>query len=51
MLEDNNEGSIVLEILAELGLLDEFYEAIDSDDISAAISLMRSAQIDEVGLS
>lgn len=47
MLKEDYEGSIVLEILAEHDLLDEFYDAIDSDDISEAISLMRKAHIDE----
>ena len=47
MLAEDYEGSIILEILAEHDLLDEFYDAIDLDDISEAISLMRKAQIDE----
>lgn len=41
------EGSQVLEMLAEHDLIDDFYEAIDSDNISKAISLMRKAQIDD----
>lgn len=41
------EGSVVLEMLAECDLLDEFYEAVDSDNTIKAISLMRKAQIDE----
>jgi hypothetical protein len=47
MNEDAFEGSLILEMLAELGLVDDFYEAIDSDNISKAISLMRRAQVDE----
>lgn len=41
------EGSIVLEMLAEHGLIEDFFEAIDSDNFSKAISLMREAQVDE----
>lgn len=47
MSEDTFEGTVVLEMLAEHGLVDEFYEAVDSDNFSLAISLMRRAQIDE----
>lgn len=47
MKEDTFEGSIILELLAEHGLVDDFFEAIDSDDIGKAIRLMRKAQVDE----
>lgn len=47
MEEDTFEGSIILELLAEQGLVDDFFEAIDSDDIGKAIRLMRKAQVDE----
>lgn len=47
MSEDNFEGSLILEMLAEHGLIDEFYEAVDSDNIPRAIFLMRNAQIKE----
>lgn len=40
------EGSLVLERLAELGMLDDFYEAVDVDDIDAARALMRRAGLD-----
>lgn len=43
----DDEGSIVLETLAEHDLLEDFLEAIDSDDIPKVISLMRRVQIDE----
>ena len=46
MSEDDFEGTIVLEELATLGLLDDFYDAVDSDDIERAIFIMRKAQID-----
>ena len=40
------EGTLVLEKLAENGLLDDFFSAIDSDDFSKAKSLMEEAGID-----
>ena len=44
---DSYEGSKVLEQLAEADLLEDFYEAVDADNFSRAILLMRKAQIDE----
>jgi hypothetical protein len=46
MDESDFEGTLVLERLAEIGRLDEFFEAIDSDDSGRAISLMRRANVD-----
>lgn len=46
MDEDDFEGSLVLEKLAEVGVLDEFYEAIDSDNFNQAKELMKSAGLD-----
>lgn len=43
---DDFEGTEVLEKLASIGKLDEFYEAVDSDDFSKVRSLMFSARID-----
>jgi hypothetical protein len=40
------EGSAVLEKLAEIGKLDEFYEAVDADDVARAVALMKRARID-----
>ena len=40
------EGTLVLEKLAEIGQLDEFFEAIDSDDFEQARKLMKRAQVD-----
>lgn len=40
------EGTLVLEKLAEIGKVDEFFDAIDSDDFSKATSLMKSAKVD-----
>jgi len=46
MDESDFEGTLVLEKLAEIDKLDDFYEAIDSDDFSKAASLMKRANID-----
>ena len=40
------EGTLVLEQLAAIDKVDEFFEAIDADDLVAAGKLMRAAQID-----
>lgn len=39
------DGTIVLEKLAEIGKVDEFFEAIDSDDFDQARALMRKAHL------
>lgn len=36
----------MLEKLAAIGKVDDFFEAIDSDDFAKAASLMRRAQVD-----
>lgn len=46
MDENEFEGTLVLEKLAEIGKLDEFFEAIDADDFERAKILMRKASID-----
>jgi hypothetical protein len=46
MDEMDFEGTLVLEKLAEIGKVDEFFEAIDSDDFDQATALMKRAQID-----
>ena len=40
------EGTLVLEKLAEVNLVDDFLMAVDSDDFSKAKSLMKQAHID-----
>lgn len=44
--ENNLEGSIVLERLAEVGLVDDFLEAVDDDNFGKAKSLMESVDLD-----
>ena len=46
MDEIDFEGTLVLEKLAEFGLVDLFFEAVDSDDIEKAKALMKKAKID-----
>ena len=40
------EGTLVLEQLAAIARVDEFFEAIDSDDIERATRLMKKAKVD-----
>lgn len=47
MSEEDFEGTLVLEKLAEIGSVDEFMEAVDSDDLAKAVSLMKRARIDQ----
>jgi hypothetical protein len=46
MDESDFEGTLVLEQLAEIGRVEDFFDAIDSDDVQHATSLMKKAQID-----
>lgn len=46
MEERDFEGTLVLEKLAEIGKVDEFFEAIDADDFDQAKVLMKRAQVD-----
>ena len=40
------EGTIVLEQLAAIGRVEDFFDAIDSDDTERAVFLMKKAKID-----
>ncbi len=46
MDENDFEGTLVLEKLAEVQKVEEFFEAIDADDFGKAASLMRRAGVD-----
>jgi hypothetical protein len=46
MDESDFEGSLVLERLAEIGQVEDFFDAIDADDAQRAASLMKQAKID-----
>ena len=46
MDETDFEGTLVLEQLAAIGRIDDFFEAIDADDVGRATALMKRADID-----
>jgi len=46
MAEAEFEGTLVLEQLATIGKVDEFFDAIDSDDVQRAVALMKRARVD-----
>lgn len=46
MAEQDFEGTLVLEKLAEIDRVDDFFDAIDADDFGEASSLMRKAGVD-----
>lgn len=46
MEESDFEGTLVLEKIAEIGKIEAFFEAIDSDDFAKAKALMKRANID-----
>lgn len=46
MDEGDFEGTLVLERLAEVGLVEDFFEAIDADDVPRAVTLMKKAKVD-----
>jgi hypothetical protein len=45
------QGTAVLEKLAEIDKVDEFFEAVDADDFRQATRLMRAAGVDEETIS
>jgi hypothetical protein len=46
MDETDFEGTLVLERLAEIGAVEDFFDAIDADDVARATALMKRARID-----
>ncbi len=46
MDERDFEGTLVLEQLAAIGRIEDFFDAIDSDDVRRAVSLMKKAGVD-----
>jgi hypothetical protein len=46
MNETDFEGTLVLEQLAAIDLVEDFFEAIDSDDVRRAAQLMKRAGVD-----
>lgn len=51
MNENDFEGTLVLEKLAEIGKVEDFFDAIDADDFSKAQALMKRAEIDAATIS
>jgi hypothetical protein len=46
MNETDFEGTLVLEQLASIGKIEDFFDAIDADDSERAVQLMRKAGVD-----
>jgi hypothetical protein len=46
MDEHDFEGTLVLEKLASIDRIDDFFAAIDADDVPRAVALMRRAGVD-----
>jgi hypothetical protein len=46
MDETDFEGTLVLEQLAAIGKVEDFFDAVDSDDVERATALMERANID-----
>jgi hypothetical protein len=46
MDEKDFEGTLVLEKLAAIGRVEDFFDAIDSDDVARAARLMKRAKVD-----
>jgi hypothetical protein len=46
MDESDFEGTAVLEQLAAVGRVEDFFDAIDADDLDRAKSLMKKAKLD-----
>ncbi len=40
------EGTLVLEQLAAIGKVEDFFDAVDSDDVERATALMKRAKLD-----
>jgi hypothetical protein len=46
MDETDFEGTLVLEQLAVIGKVEDFFDAVDADDVSRATALMKRAGLD-----
>jgi hypothetical protein len=46
MDETDFEGTLVLEQLAAIGKVEDFFDAVDADDVGRATQLMRRANLD-----
>jgi hypothetical protein len=50
MDESDFEGTLVLEALAAIDKVDEFFDAVDADDVARAVMLMKAARIDAANI-
>jgi len=50
-LEEEFEGSLILEKLAQIDCVDEFFVAIDSDDFDRVKRLLSDAQVDDADIA
>jgi hypothetical protein len=46
MDESDFEGTLVLEQIAAIGKLEDFFDAVDADDVEQATRLMKKAHLD-----
>ena len=46
MDDSDFEGTLVLEQLAAIGRVEDFFDAVDSDDVQRATTLMKTANVD-----
>jgi hypothetical protein len=47
MMDDSDfEGTLVLEQLATIGKVEDFFDAVDSDDVARATTIMKRAKIE-----
>jgi hypothetical protein len=46
MDDSDFEGTLVLEQLAAIEKVEEFFDAVDSDDVERAVALMKRADVD-----
>jgi len=46
MDDSDFEGTLVLEQLAAIGKVEDFFDAVDSDDVERATTLMKRAKLD-----
>ena len=46
MDDSDFEGTLVLEQLAAIDQVDDFFDAIDADDVARATALMKRAKVD-----
>jgi hypothetical protein len=51
MDESDFEGTLVLEQLAAIGKVEDFFDAVDSDDVQRATALMKRANLDPVTIA